>query len=122
MYEIYYMDIKAINSLVTENIRSLIDQIDSNPSRLAKAAGLGHTSIRDILAGASGSPRYETLLKIANAAGVDIRRITVGPDYQKVGDADAEVLDLLHRLEPMEREFLLKSAQGLVAQRQVDSE
>lgn len=122
MYEIYYMDIEAVNARVTENIRSLIEEIGSNPSRLAKAAGLGHTSIRDILAGTSGSPRYETLLKIANAAGVDIKRLTIGPDYQQVEGADAELLDLLHQLEPSERQFLLNAAKAQIeARNQADA-
>ncbi|MEP2717327.1 XRE family transcriptional regulator [Pseudophaeobacter sp.] len=108
------MDFDAINTRVTENIRSLIEEIGSNPSRLAKAAGLGHTSIRDILAGTSGSPRYETLMKIANAAGVDVRRLTVGPNFQDQDAKDTELLDLLQQLEPTERQFLLNAAKAQI--------
>lgn len=108
------MDFEAINARVADNIRSLMDEIGSNPSRLAKDAGLGHTSIRDILAKPNSSPRYETLLKIADAAGVDIRRITVGPDFAQVDQVDAELFDTFLRLEPSERRFLLNAAKAQI--------
>jgi len=111
------MDIEAANALIVSNIRSLIDEVGSNPSRLAKRAKLGHTSIRDILSGQSGSPRYETLLKIAKAAGVDIRRITVGPEYLDADPSEAELLDLFAKLEPSEKAFLMNAARAQIGAR-----
>ncbi len=111
------MNIDEINKLIVRNIESLIEEVGSNPTRMAKDSGLGYTSIRDILTGTSGSPRYETLLKIAKGAGVDIRRITVGPNFDKVDPSDAEMLDLWHQLEPSERMFLANAAKAQIEAR-----
>lgn len=120
MYEIPYMDIDALNSRVVENIRSLIAEKGAKPTTLSKAAGMGHTTIVDLLKKPGASPRFDTILKIANALDVDVRRITIGPEYDRLGAQDAEIIDLLLQLEPSERQFLLNAAKAQIAAR--DSE
>ena len=111
------MNIDDQNRQVIENIRSLIEETGTNVSRLAKEAGLGHTSIRDILAKPGASPKYDTLLKIAKAAGVDIRRLTIGPDFNALEDRQAEFDGIFHELEPQEQDFLINAAKAQLAAR-----
>lgn len=117
MYEIPYMNIEALNSRVVENIRSLIEEKGAKPTSLSKAAGLGHTTIVDLLKKPGASPRYDTILKIAKALNVDVRRITIGPEYDRFEAQDAELVDLLLQLEPSERQFLLNAAKAQIAAR-----
>lgn len=117
MYEIPYMNIEALNSRVVENIRTLIDEKGAKPTSLSKAAGLGHTTIVDLLKKPGASPRYDTILKIAKALNVDVRRITIGPEFERFEAQDAELVDLLLQLEPSERQFLLNAAKAQIAAR-----
>lgn len=111
------MDAEALNRLLALNLETLIEEKGLNPSRLAKDANLNHTAVRDILGGKVKNPTYRTLVNIAEAAGVDIRRITVGPDYEATDRDNAEIVDLLLQLEPSERRFLLNAAKAQIAAR-----
>lgn len=52
-----------------------MDEVGSNPSALAKKAGLNHTAVRDILSGKSKSPRADTLDKLAAALGTSTAKL-----------------------------------------------
>lgn len=110
-----YMDIEALNRLLADNLTTLMKEKNLNRSAWAKEAGLSHTGVRDIISGKVKDPRYGTLVKLADVAGVDVRRITIGPGYQEVEQADAEIIETLHQLEPAERRFLLNAAKAQVA-------
>lgn len=101
------MDVDQLNQLAINNLRSLIAEKGFTPTRLAKEAGLGYTSVRDILTGNSASPRYITLLKLAHVLGVDPRCITIGADFQSVDEQMSEAVDLLSQLNPEDRNLLL---------------
>lgn len=119
--DISSMDIEDLNRLLAANLQSLMDEKGLNPSAWAKDAGLNHTAVRDILLTKVKSPTYRTLLSLADTAGVDVRRITIGPDFKSMDQEDAELLDLLSQLEPLEREFLIDAAKARIASR-ADSE
>lgn len=112
-----YMDPEALNRLIARNLEALMAEKDLNMSAWAKAAGMGHTGVRDIIQGKVKNPTYRTLLSLAEVAGVDVRRITVGPEFESLSPADAEALDLLSQLEPAERQILLNAARAQIAAR-----
>ncbi len=103
-----------IDDLIAKNLANIVAAKKTNPSALAKAAGLGHTAVRDIIQRNVNSPTYATLLKIAKELGVDVTEITVGPSAAPLSPEQREMLDLLSKISKQEREFLLKSARGLV--------
>lgn len=120
MYENAYMDfdaINAINARVVENIRTLLEEKGAKPTALSKAAGMGHTTIVDLLKKPGASPRYDTVLKIAHALNVDVRRITIGPDYLHADQRSAAILEKLLQLEPSELQILLKAADAQIEAR-----
>ena len=67
--------------LLVKNLKLIMFEHELNASGWAKAAGLNHTAVRDILTGKTTAPKYITLVKLAKAASVDVRQITIGPTY-----------------------------------------
>ena len=104
------MDVDTVHKRIGANLQSLMEEKGLNPSRWAKDSGMGHTGVRDIITGKTKTPTYRTLLRLAASAGVDVQRITVGPNYLDADQERAEILDLLLQLEPGEREILLTAA------------
>jgi transcriptional regulator with XRE-family HTH domain len=111
------MDDTALNDLIVGNLSSVMAERGLTPSAWARAAGLSHTAVRDIISTKVKNPTYRVLVALAEAAGVDVRRITVGPHYLSADRDDAEALDLLAQLEPPERAFLLRAAKAQIAAR-----
>ena len=65
----------------------------TNPKKLSLASGLGETAIRDILQGRSGSPRLETIHKIAKGLKVPVYRLIpsmVDQSWEQVSDLTEE--------------------------------
>lgn len=113
MVDISYMD---IGDLIAKNLAEVIEAKGANPSAIAKAAGLGHTAVRDIILRKAKNPTYATLLKIAKVLEVDVTEITTGPASAPLSPEQRELLDLWSQVSEQEREFLLKSARGLAGQ------
>lgn len=111
------MNFDDISQLIFNNIESLLDDIGMTAPKLCEKAGLGRTAIYDMKKLGAQGPGYVTLLKLADAAGVDVRRITIGPDFREMDDAEAELISLLFQLEPSERQFLLSAARARIAER-----
>tara|TARA_R100001086_G_scaffold247542_1_gene182052 strand:+ start:322 stop:747 length:426 start_codon:yes stop_codon:yes gene_type:complete len=112
-----YMDYDELAQQLADNLQAVMDAKKLNASAWAKDSGLGHTAVRDIILGKTKNPTYRTLLALAKTAGVDIREITVGPNYTDLDSLDAEIVDVLHQLEPSERRFLLNAAKAQIADR-----
>lgn len=106
------MDYEDISELIATNLDSLLSERKLKATVLAKQANLNHTAVRDILTRQSKNPSYITLLKIADAANVDVRRITIGPDYEDYDDQVSRLIDAYLRLKPEGREFLLRAAEA----------
>lgn len=111
------MNTDALNRLLIANLQSLMAEKGLNPSAWAKDSGFSHTAVRDIINGKVKNPTYRVLVALAETAKVDVRRITVGPDYQEVDQQTAEIADLISRLEPDERRLLLNLAKSQIADR-----
>lgn len=112
------VDRDQIRELIARNLQGLLDERkDLNASAWAKAAGMGHTGVRDIITGKVQNPTYFTLVKLADIAGVDVQRITVGPESRAIDPEIAEHIDLLAQLSPEERRFLRNAAKAQIADR-----
>ncbi len=107
-------DYSALDQLIADNLASLLDEKGLKSTRLSQDAGMGRSAISDIIARNSGSPSYSTLVKIADAAGVDVTRITVGPGISQFSVEQIETLELLSKLDPSARNFLLNAAKAHV--------
>ncbi len=116
------MDIETLNRIIAANLESLMAEKGLNASKWAKDAGLNHTAVRDIIQMKVKNPTYRTLLLLSETAGVDVRRLTIGPDYNLPETESAELLHLLLQLEPQERDFLLNAAKAQISSRDQDSE
>lgn len=106
MYDTCYMRENAEDTrqkLVAENLRTLIEEKGTNPSAVSKAIDMAHTTVRHIILGTSRNPQHTTLQKIADHLGVDVRRITVGPDFERIEASRARILDRLSRLSAEKR-------------------
>lgn len=108
----YMDDMDKHGDVIASNIAAIIEAKGRNVSEVAKAMGLGHTTIRDIVKRKARNPRYLTLVKLANELGVDVQEITIGPNAAAVPDAARELIDVWLRLSPEVRQFLLTSAQA----------
>lgn len=111
------MDLEFLSEKIAENLKSLLEEKGLAETRLALDAGMSRTGVRDIIKRKTKNPSYVNLVKIAEAAGVDVRRIIVGPDFEQSDQDDLETLDLLHQLDHQERQFLLTVARQQIAAR-----
>ncbi len=103
-----------LTNLIAENLQAIIRAKGLTASAWAKAAGMGHTGVRDIIEKKVKNPTYKTLVALAAAAKVDIRAITLCPDFKDLEAHDFEALALLSQLEPKERLMLLAAAKGMI--------
>lgn len=111
-----------LTALIVANLESLMEEKGLNPSGWAKSAGLNHTAVRDIVRGKATNPAYFTIKALADAAGVDERRLTVGPDYETLEAERAEALHVLFQLEPEDRRFLMTAAKARISDRDREPE
>lgn len=63
------------NDKIAARLARLVDERGSNPSAAAKAAGLNHTAIRDIITRKTKHPTFDTLARIAEALDVSVAEI-----------------------------------------------
>lgn len=114
------MDVSYMETgdLIAKNLEALIVSKGANPSAVAKAAGMGHTGVRDIITRKAKNPTYSSLVKIAEVLDVHVTEITSGPLDSSISAEQRELLDLWPQLTEQERQFLLTSGRGLRAARQ----
>ena len=60
-----------LGKMIAARIAALIEEQGTNPGAVAKAAGLGVTSVRDLLSGRARTPTVATLVRIARALHAD---------------------------------------------------
>ncbi len=109
MYDTCYMENsteETRRALIVENLSSLIEEKGIAASKISKDIGMSHTTVRHILLGNSKNPQHSTLVKIAEYLNEDVKRITVGPDYDKRSEATARILDQLSQLSDEKRSRL----------------
>lgn len=95
--------------LVAKNIEALMKARDLDPTRLAKAAGLNQTAVRDILIGKSKSPTVKTVGKIATALGVPVSSIF---EEAEALDLRSDFLMVFESLSDARKELLLQTARA----------
>lgn len=98
------MDRDPLTMRVARNIETLMKQLGTDAAKVARAAGLGPTSVYDIVKGKSRSPRLETLTKIA-----DVLEVPIALLLEEKGDEDLknEILALVASMPPAERQRTL---------------
>lgn len=99
--------------LVARNIEATMQRKGSNPSDLAKKAGINPTGIYDILSGKSRSPRLDTLHKIAKGLGVPFNTLFVEPAEDQL---DQDLVEAFGRMPISERQRFLVMARALLSQ------
>ncbi|MEM9631491.1 MAG: helix-turn-helix transcriptional regulator [Pseudomonadota bacterium] len=60
-----------LGNRIAAKISALIEEQGTNPGAVAKAAGLGVTSVRDLLSGRARTPNVATLVSIAQVLHAD---------------------------------------------------
>ncbi|MCV6826024.1 MULTISPECIES: helix-turn-helix domain-containing protein [Halocynthiibacter] len=103
-----------IDDLIVANLKRLILEKQTNTSALAKAAGMNHTAVRDILTRKAKSPKYATLVKLANALDVPVWEITGGDRSANLTPEERRMLFAMSQLSDEIREVLLKSAEAQI--------
>lgn len=78
-----------------QNLQAILDsrKVSTNPKKLSLDADLGETAVRDILTNRSGSPKLETVYKIARALNVgvyDLIPSLIGQTYEEIESLRAE--------------------------------
>ena len=98
-----------------ERLRTRIESDPAwNPARLAVAAGLDNSTVRQLLSGKAQNPRIDTAMKICAALGTTLEEF-MGLEVDPVR---REIVDLYRQLSEPERKLLAAAARGLAAQRQ----
>ena len=108
----------AYYKTVSENIIRNLKELMKSENMILTAGekmDLNRTALRDILL-RTRSPRYETLLKIADYFQVDLRRLTQGENYD-LAAGDNELQMLVSQLSEQEINFLKASAKTLLSSR-----
>ena len=84
----------------------------SNPSEVARRAGLNPTGVYDILSGKSRSPRLDTLSRIAVLGlGVPLASLLAEPSED---DLSQELIETIGLLPPQERRRVLAMIRALL--------
>lgn len=78
-----------MNNIVSERIQARLDALNKNPSSVALEAGLGRSSVRDIISGRVSSSRLDTLRKLTGPLQCTLDYLT--------GDSDAPDEESIHR-------------------------
>lgn len=102
---------------IAKNLERLLDEKGLKPTPLSLKAKLSRTAISDIISRKTKNPTYASLVKIANAAGVDVMRIIDGPDYTNRSKDDLETISLVHQLTQEERATLKHFLKAQIAGR-----
>jgi len=79
-----------------KNLKEILEQRKgvTNAKKLSVEAGLGETAVRDILQGRSGSPKLDTVNKIAAALSIPIFRLMpsmIDESYHQLSQKDEEI-------------------------------
>jgi len=106
------MERDTVVMLVASNLKSVMDRKGTNPSDLARRAGINPTGVYDILSGKSRSPRLDTLHKIAIGLGVPFSSLFAEP--QEVA-LDQELLEALGQMAAADRQRFLLMARALLS-------
>lgn len=101
---------------VARNLRIWMEFRGFGQKALARKAGLNETYVRDILKGKSRNPTQSRLSKLAIALDCSVNDLTGDGAESRYNDLQRAAWNAaFDRLSPGDREFLIRSAQGLVS-------
>lgn len=108
-----------------DRIRRRLDVTGMKMGKASRAAGLGHTYVRDLLTGKVSNPRSEHLAKLAEVLGTTLEWLAEGRGAEQPGagvqDA-SQVLRIWDRIAPEDRGHALRLLGGFVRERANASE
>lgn len=82
--------------MVARNLEAAMARKGTNPSEVARNAGINPTGVYDIISGKSRSPRLDTLQKIAvRGLGVPLASLFSSPDDDQVTQELLETIGLM---------------------------
>ena len=106
------MERDAVVMIVARNLDATMARKDTNPSEVARRAGLNPTGVYDILSGKSRSPRLDTLNRIAvQWLGVPLAALLAEPSED---DLSQELVETIGLLPPDERRRVLAMIRALL--------
>lgn len=106
------MERDAVTLLVARNLEATMARKGSNPSEVARRAGINPTGVYDILSGKSRSPRLDTLSRIAvQGLGVPLASLLADPSED---DLSQELIETIGLLPPDERRRVLAMIRALL--------
>ena len=106
------MERDAVVMIVARNLDATMARKDTNPSEVARRAGLNPTGVYDILSGKSRSPRLDTLNRIAvQWLGVPLAALLAEPSED---DLSQELIETIGLLPPDERRRVLAMIRALL--------
>jgi transcriptional regulator with XRE-family HTH domain len=106
------MERDAIVMLVARNLKAAMERKDTNPSEVARRAGINPTGVYDILSGKSRSPRLDTLHKIAvKGLGMPFHILFADPAEDRL---DQELLETIGMMASDDRRRFLAMARAAI--------
>jgi transcriptional regulator with XRE-family HTH domain len=106
------MERDTVVMLVARNIEAAMERKGTNPSEVARKAGINPTGVYDILSGKSRSPRLDTLHKIAKK-GLEMP-LSVLFEEPGVQDLDRDIVEAMENLSLADRRRFLVLARAFV--------
>ena len=98
--------------LVAQNLEAAMARKGTNPSEVARKAGINPTGVYDIISGKSRSPRLDTLQKIAvGGLGVPLASLFTNPSADQ---ATQELLKTIGLMSPDDQKRILAMAHALL--------
>ena len=106
------MERNEVVMLVARNIEAAMARKGTNPSEVARRAGINPTGVYDILSGKSRSPRLDTLAKIATLGlNMPVSALFAEPTED---DLDQELIETIGMMESGERKRFLTMARAFL--------
>lgn len=98
--------------MVARNLEAAMARKGTNPSEVARNAGVNPTGVYDILSGKSRSPRLDTLHKIAvQGLGVPLSSLFSNPSDDQL---DQELLEAIEMMPGEDRRRILTMVRALL--------
>lgn len=106
------MERDAVTMIVARNLEATMARKATNPSEVARRAGINPTGVYDILSGKSRSPRLDTLNRIAvQDLGVPLASLLADPSDD---DLSQELIETIGMMLPGDRRRVLAMIRAML--------
>lgn len=103
------MNRDAVSQIITQNLARILEERGISALALGEKVGMGRSSVYDILAGRSQSPKVSTVAKLAEGLGVPLSDMFL---TQAQVEAQSEMLKAYNRLPEDEQRRLAQVARA----------